>query len=74
MKNEHTDSLKCFTKDCKNQVSSHEWNDFDLWCGSCHAKARGRDKETGEQKQARLLRAFQKRVAADGHKQRGNYS
>lgn len=57
---------ECYTDGCTTGVSPHEWNGFDLWCGPCHAKARGRDKETKDQKRERISRDFQKRVFRDG--------
>lgn len=36
---------RCNTTGCRNVIGEpHEWNDWDLWCAKCHAKARGRDK------------------------------
>jgi hypothetical protein len=58
---------KCRT--CRAPITEpHEWNNFDLWCARCHAKARGRDKpESYLARYNRCLRNFQRRVRQDGN-------
>lgn len=58
---------KCYTKGCENQITKpHEFNNWDLWCCECHAKAWGRDKETPAMHKERIKQASLKRIFQDG--------
>lgn len=58
-------TVKCLT--CSNRITEpHYWNNYDLWCAKCHAKAR-------RGKLPDVKETFLRRVSRDGHLKRGNY-
>lgn len=58
-------TVKCATIGCRNRITPpHIYNNFDLWCGFCHAASRPKPD---------LAADFQLRVARHGHQRRGNY-
>jgi hypothetical protein len=58
---------ECYDKGCKNKITEpHEFNNWDLWCGECHAKAHGRDKETLLMRKERIKQASLQRIFRDG--------
>jgi hypothetical protein len=60
-------TVKCITKGCRNRITPpHRHNNWDLWCGTCHAVARGEDKMTAAQFKERAKQKSLQRIFRDG--------